>query len=621
METYRADGESSAEVALKDNSIRNDVESSGMQEEVDDMDISINEERSKLKKEVEELKKQVGSLKEQQCGTERKMVALTRERDFLRKTHNSRSADAQLVKEKNKQIAAIMEEGEKLSIKISEREEREKELRAIVREQREELKDIKSLLSSSDAKAEGLSSRVKELEASLQSTSEAKDAVERRMQEIGSETRSLASSSAALEAARAQLDSLRKSQTSSLEQQATRLKAEFQAAEEAREDRHHKIVKAHERTIEGLRSRLSQTEETTHWKEEEARTLAENLRKQCEALESRNESLAAALPNATKPLMRQISALQSAAKEQEKAVAASKASLLSRVKSADQAAAAASEQVKHFTDKSMVLSSEVTSLMEQARASRMDANNLSKELRTKQALLEDAEARNGKLLEQHIVEKKRLNEEKREAVEALAQERANHEEACNKLKVRIEDLKVELLSQKKLKRLEAAPAGMNASTLSETVSATPAKSTVEGKTRASKNELDITPTSLTESYSAPDGMYVTERLSSALRLKKGEVENLQAIIKAKESASSALADEVVTLTARCEELSRSVEDGPGLREELKELRQRHNTLLELFGEREERVGELEADLLDIKKINKEQITELLLKIEHLEAQR
>jgi TATA element modulatory factor len=120
---------------------------------------------------------------------------------------------------------------------------------------------------------------------------------------------------------------------------------------------------------------------------------------------------------------------------------------------------------------------------------------------------------------------------------------------------------------------------------------------------------------LAESMSAPGGVYDTERLHSSLRQRNGEIASLQAQLASRDAASQALADEVVALAARVEELTKELSDAPALRKEFEEFRVRHRALLELHGEREERVQELEADLADINHMYKEQITELLLKLE------
>lgn len=120
------------------------------------------------------------------------MLALTKECDSLRRLRDGRNADAQLVKEKDSQIQAVLEEGQQLSIKIAEKEQMMKRMKAEMKSVEAERDDFATRLTTSEAKAESLSSKVRQLEASEQSLQEAKDAAERRLRELGNENRSRA---------------------------------------------------------------------------------------------------------------------------------------------------------------------------------------------------------------------------------------------------------------------------------------------------------------------------------------------------------------------------------------------------------------------------------------------
>lgn len=54
-----------------------------------------------------------------------------------------------------------------------------------------------------------------------------------------------------------------------------------------------------------------------------------------------------------------------------------------------------------------------------------------------------------------------------------------------------------------------------------------------------------------------------------------------------------------------------------LRAQMKEMTQRHNTALQLIGEKEEQLEEFKADIADMKALYKSQISDLLEKIELL----
>ena len=67
-----------------------------------------------------------------------------------------------------------------------------------------------------------------------------------------------------------------------------------------------------------------------------------DLERRCQAAEARHEELAAKLPEATRPLLRQMEAMQAAAAGQQQAWLAAERTLTNRLQDAEAAAAAAS---------------------------------------------------------------------------------------------------------------------------------------------------------------------------------------------------------------------------------------------------------------------------------------
>jgi L-lactate utilization protein LutB len=78
---------------------------------------------------------------------------------------------------------------------------------------------------------------------------------------------------------------------------------------------------------------------------------------------------------------------------------------------------------------------------------------------------------------------------------------------------------------------------------------------------------------------------------------------------------------LVNLTTKNEELFAEVNDLKEVRNQMKEISGRYNTALELIGEKEEQVEELRADIADMKLLYKEQINELLEKVEEQKQNR
>lgn len=96
---------------------------------------------------------------------------------------------------------------------------------------------------------------------------------------------------------------------------------------------------------------------------------------------------------------------------------------------------------------------------------------------------------------------------------------------------------------------------------------------------------------------------------------------VQQQLAAKEKALQNIAEEVVRLTGEVDRLKEELGDSPQTKKQLEEIQKRHDTLMILFGEREERVQELEQDLADVNTMYKEQINDLLLQNEELQRRR
>ncbi|KAF2594532.1 hypothetical protein F2Q70_00044310, partial [Brassica cretica] len=138
-------------------------------------------ENEQLKSATEDLKRksneaEVESLREeyhQRVATlERKVYALTKERDTLRREHNKKSDAAALLKEKDEIINQVMAEGEELSKKQAAQEGQIRKLRAQIREVEEEKKGLITKLQSEENKVESIKRDKTATEKLLQETIE-----------------------------------------------------------------------------------------------------------------------------------------------------------------------------------------------------------------------------------------------------------------------------------------------------------------------------------------------------------------------------------------------------------------------------------------------------------------
>lgn len=107
------------------------------------------------------------------------------------------------------------------------------------------------------------------------------------------------------------------------------------------------------------------------------------------------------------------------------------------------------------------------------------------------------------------------------------------------------------------------------------------------------------------------GSSIIENLQSQLKLREGEISHLQLEISNLEKTRSIMSEELVKLTNQNDELEEKVKEIPKLRVQLRDLDQRYNTILQMYGEKAEEAEELRLDLEDVKNMYKTQIDELL----------
>lgn len=581
---------------------------------------------------VIELERRLEETVEKLNASERKVYALTKDRDALRRIRDSRTSDAELVREKDKQIAAVMAEGEKLSIKIAEKEKVVRTMKATLKEKDASLEELRVTLSATEAKLEAAGSRQRQLETSEKAAQDGMEAAERRLRQVESDARSKSSSTAALEAARAQLESLRKGQAAALENQAMRLRAEHEAALEQVTAKAKTQEESLNKAMMELRSHLTQVMDNAGWREDQMRKEMDELRKRAEQLEARNEELAAALPDATRPLLRQVEALQAAASERVRAKSAVDRSQLERLRAAEAAVAKAAEREKAAEERIGDLLTRMATLEEQVRLAHADQTRVGAELRALQSENAEMRLKHQRDLEETQVQGLKANRERDSALEELSKERASHLDAMERAEERERKLRGQLVSMEAkvemLKESLAKATSMNAQRGSGPI-ASPSAIGVprfDSLANVSSSSLGLVgsdfaddPSSIADGISPPAGVYETEVLSASLRQKNGEISSLQAQLDGKETATKALAEEVVILTARVDELVQEISDAPEMKKKFDELQKRHTALLELLGEREEKIMELEADLSDVNQMYKEQITELLLRMENMSS--
>ncbi|KAL1533210.1 golgin candidate 5-like isoform X2 [Salvia divinorum] len=586
-------------------------------------------ENEQLKTVIDELKRktneaEIESLREEYhqrvSVLERKVYALTRERDTLRREQNKKSDAAALLKEKDEIINQVMAEGEQLSKKQAAQEGHIRKLRAQIRELEEEKKGFLTKIQVEENTVESLKRDKAETENLLQET------VEKHQAELA-----------------AQKDYYTNALTAAKE--AVTL-AEARANTEARTELESRLREADEResmlvqTLEGLRQTLTRTEQQAVFREDMLRKDIEDLQKRYQASERRCEELITQVPDSTRPLLRQIEAMQETAARRTEAWAAVERSLNSRLQEAEANAAAAEEKERSISERLTQTLSRINVLEAQISCLRAEQTQLTRSLEKERHKAAEHRQEYLALKEEADTNESRANQ----LEEELKELRRKHKEELHDALMHQELLQQELDREKAARLDQERAARVQSSTVPDQVPIARQKSAAidsgnltrkisSASSLSSMEESFFLQTTLgssetfSENRSVGDGAvspYYMKSVTSntfeaALRQKEGELASYASRLASLESIRDSLAEELVKLTAECEKLRTEAATLPGIRAELEALRRRHSAALELMGERDEELEELRADIVDLKEMYREQVNMLVNKIHILSS--
>ncbi|KAF2323429.1 hypothetical protein GH714_035411 [Hevea brasiliensis] len=552
------------------------------------------DEIAKLMNENEQLKAVIDDLK---------VYALTKERDTLRREQNKKSDAAALLKEKDEIITQVMAEGEELSKKQAAQESTIRKLRAQVEENK-----VESIKKDKTA-----------TEKLLQETIEKHQAELAGQKEYYTNALTAAKEAEALAEARANNEAR------------TELESRLREAGE----RENMLVQA----LEELRQTLSRKEQQAVFREDMLRRDIEDLQKRYQASERRCEELVTQVPESTRPLLRQIEAMQETMARRAEAWSAVERSLNSRLQEAEAKAAAAEERERSVNDRLSQTLSRINVLEAQISCLRAEQTQLSKSLEKERqraaenrqeylAAKEEADTQEGRVnqLEEEIKELRQKH--KQELQDALI-----HREL---LQQEIEREKAARLDLEKTARMHSTAAsdqtptaksnsGFENGNLNRKFSSASSLGSMEESyfLQASLDTSDSfferrNPAEATMSPYYMKSM-TPSAFEAALRQKEGELASYMSRLTSMESIRDSLAEELVKMTAQCEKLRAESALLPGIRAELEALRRRHSAALELMGERDEELEELRADIVDLKEMYREQVNLLVNKAKIMET--
>uniref|UniRef100_A0A3Q1GBE8 TATA element modulatory factor 1 n=1 Tax=Acanthochromis polyacanthus TaxID=80966 RepID=A0A3Q1GBE8_9TELE len=643
---------------------------SGRLEKRESQLLAVSKDKAKLEEDCDNLKDEVISLKEESstvqslkdeftqriADAERKAQLACKERDIAKKeikglreelsTRLNSSDTMEIIKEKEEQIRGLLEEGEKLSkqqlqhsniikkLRVKEKESDTKltKQQKKIKEQEEELKHLQQVLDGKEEVEKQHRENIKKLNAVVERQEKELSRLQSDSEELQEKSRSL---QAALDSSYKELAELHKvnaSRASEAEEVAlsreTQAKEQLSLALEKAQEEARMQQEALANQVADLRLALQRAEQQQARKEDYLREEISELQQRLQEAETRNQELSQSVTSATRPLLRQIENLQASLGGQTASWEKLEKSISDRLADAQAQLAVAVEKERSATEELLSIKSQLASLESQNSLVRQEKARLLAQLDTEKTKREKAEDESSR---EHI-ELENLRGEHNRMLEEAKKEKLllTNQLEMEKMKVEQEKKKC-YLAQEALKEKERR--AMTHSVGEPPASSTPSlsrSSSISGADNAGLHtsvlsqddtldhslgtmtmSMSMSGTNLYEAARLSGGSSIIENLQSQLKLREGEIAQLQLEIANFERSRFVMAEEMVRLTNQNDEMEEMVKEIPKLKVQLKDLEQRHNTILQMYGEKAEEAEELRLDLEDVKNMYKTQIDELL----------
>jgi len=542
---------------------------------------------------------------------ERKVYALTKERDTLRREQNKKSDAAALLKEKDEIINQVMAEGEELSKKQAAQEATIRKLRAQIRELEEEKQRLNSKIQVEETKVESIKRDKAETEKLLQET------IERNQTELAAQKEFYTNAlNAAIEA-----EALAEARVNS------KAKVELESLLREAGEKENMLIK----TIEELRHSLTRQEQEAAFREERLKRDYDDLEKRYQASELRYNELVTQVPESTRPLLRQIEAMQETAARREEAWAGVERTLNSRLQEAEAKAAAAEEKERSVSERLSQSLSRITVLETQITILRTEQTQLSRSLEKERQRASESRQEYLAIKEEAAIQEGRAKQLEEEIKELRARHKKELQEAAEHRELLEKDLEREKAARAEIEKTSSREAP-KVPLPDQTRNAPLRKLSSSGSINSLEEShflqasLDLSDNASLERRMSSEGnmsyylrTMTPSAFESALRQKDGELASYMSRLASLESIRNSLAEELVKMTEQCEKLRTEAAALPGLRAELEALKQRHFQALELMGERDEELEELRNDIVDLKEMYREQVDLLVSQLQALGA--
>ncbi|KAJ9575477.1 hypothetical protein L9F63_007682, partial [Diploptera punctata] len=566
---------------------------------------------------------------------ERKFQQAIREKELLLKQLEQAKQDAAsrlsmgeletLVAEKDEIIKELREEGEKLSKQqlqhsniIKKLRAKEKETDSTIKNQKEQLdvlsEEVERLKRSLAAKDEVERTQI---EAVHQLTARTK----RQEKELANIRGQLDDTTHKLDTTKESLD-LAKKELTEYKRTKTALEKELKEAKLS-EEREQLLAQ-----IEDLRLKLQQAEEQHSGREANVRQECTDLLRRLERAEARNEELAQSVSVTTRPLLRQLESLQAASSAQQTSWEKQERNLSDTVSELQGRVSSLTEQERASREQCISLRSIVSSLESRLAAANKEASQYKTELELQHAQCNQMRQAKEKLFSHTETLRQSMTEqlaELRREVTALEQQLSVERAATEAEKRRTSLLQDQLRDRetggdrdRHGARGSPATSPRSSPTLSFGRVSLSESLSSNAWPQFQDDAFECGSTSgrysnVYDSLRAGNTTSLLEGLQSQLKLRDGEVQQLQWEMSRRDAERNALTSELSQLTARVEEQEARLKEAETVRGQFQDLQHKYDALLQMYGEKVEEAQELQLDLEDVKEMYKSQIDQLLKK--------
>ncbi|EME27442.1 Golgin candidate 5 [Galdieria sulphuraria] len=529
---------------------------------------------------------------------EKKLAAVVKERESLKRERTTKNTDVELLKEKDAQIEQILEEGEKLSKKILEKEQYIKKIRSKVQELEKDKESQKNKIQELEGRIQKLNARCSTLENSEKSLQEALCEKEQKLKENMESVQKLEETEATLSVMKQELEDWKKRYQQDLESKEKEWRQQAESLLNSVAMEASRKQKGLEQEIELLRSRVDEVLASASSKEDEWKQQLEQYQRRCRDLEEQLESYSLSSPKA------------------------------------DQLRTTEMEQFhKHYAEllqQSRVVEDSLYEKLKLAHSEKSqietECNSLKKEiscLHHEKKAIEEREQEEAARIQQLITERDRLLTELENVKQEFHSSRQSFEDLIQQYRFEISDLKSSLYAERQWKHSQKSK---NAALVNSSVQTTDL--VVARQKRDIFEQHHYNPQERVDKASVYarssdavkelEGMnfnaYSFERLKFLVRQLFGDMEMLHEAFNHLEGEHQHTIDQLNQYKEYKELYDEQKERMSALQRELEELKVRYSATLEILGERDEKVHELESDVEDLKTAYRDQINYLLSKL-------